>query len=235
MAARKKSKSSARASASKSASRSKKGKVSSRTTKKTASKSVSAKTARSKKKAKVSSRSTKKKLSKATAKKAASKTRTSSKKKVAAKKKATKVRAKAPAPKEVKRRLTSAKINARSGSGGSTADLEFFRQRLEEKRAELLSLYSHDLRAGTESNEDGTEDIVDRANNAYSRELLFSLSDGERAMLIEVEEALARMETGEFGICQHSRQPIPEERLRAVPWARYCIESQELYEKGLLE
>lgn len=114
-------------------------------------------------------------------------------------------------------------------------DLDFYRARLEEKRTQILSLYNAEARHGQESNEDGTEDLVDRANNAYSRELSFSISDSERALLMEVEDALDRLQSGEFGICQHSRRPIPAERLRAVPWARYCIESQELYEKGLLD
>ena len=45
------------------------------------------------------------------------------------------------------------------------------RQRLENQRDEILNMYKQDLRAGQESADDGTEDIVDRANNAYNREL----------------------------------------------------------------
>jgi RNA polymerase-binding transcription factor DksA len=42
-----------------------------------------------------------------------------------------------------------------------------------------------------------------------------------------VEEALARLETGDYGICLHCEDPISPKRLRAVPWARHCISCEE--------
>ncbi len=108
-------------------------------------------------------------------------------------------------------------------------------ERLQNQRAEILNMYKQDLRAGQESADDGTEDIVDRANNAYNRELMFSLSDTERATLLQIENALRRMEEGTYGKCANCGQPINILRLEAVPWARFCIDCQELAEKGLLE
>ena len=109
------------------------------------------------------------------------------------------------------------------------------RERLQRQRAEIVSMYKQDLRAGQESADDGTEDIVDRANNAYNRELMFSLSDNERATLLQIENALARMDDGSYGRCANCGQMISIQRLEAVPWARFCIDCQELAEKGLLE
>jgi DnaK suppressor protein len=109
------------------------------------------------------------------------------------------------------------------------------RERLQNQRAEILNMYKQDLRAGQESADDGTEDIVDRANNAYNRELMFSLSDNERATLLQIENALRRMEEGSYGKCANCGQMINILRLEAVPWARFCIDCQELAEKGLLE
>lgn len=109
------------------------------------------------------------------------------------------------------------------------------RQRLQNQRAEIINMYKQDLRAGQESADDGTEDIVDRANNAYNRELMFSLSDNERATLLQIENALARMDEGSYGRCANCGQTINVLRLEAVPWARFCIDCQELAEKGLLE
>jgi DnaK suppressor protein len=108
-------------------------------------------------------------------------------------------------------------------------------ERLQNQRAEILNMYKQDLRAGQESADDGTEDIVDRANNAYNRELMFSLSDTERSTLLQIENALRRMEEGAYGKCANCGQPINILRLEAVPWARFCIDCQELAEKGLLE
>jgi len=109
------------------------------------------------------------------------------------------------------------------------------RERLQNQRAEILNMYKQDLRAGQESADDGTEDIVDRANNAYNRELMFSLSDNERATLLQIENALRRMDEGTYGRCSNCGQVINILRLEAVPWARFCIDCQELAERGLLE
>jgi DnaK suppressor protein len=109
------------------------------------------------------------------------------------------------------------------------------RERLENQQNEILDMYKQDLRAGQESADDGTEDIVDRANNAYNRELMFSLSDNERSTLLQIENALRRMDEGAYGRCANCGQTINVLRLEAVPWARFCIDCQELAEKGLLE
>jgi DnaK suppressor protein len=109
------------------------------------------------------------------------------------------------------------------------------RERLEKQRDEILSMYKQDLKAGQESADDGTEDIVDRANNAYNRELMFSLSDAERNTLLQIENALRRMDEGAYGRCANCGQNIAPARLDALPWARFCVDCQELAEKGVLE
>lgn len=109
------------------------------------------------------------------------------------------------------------------------------RERLEKQRQEILDMYKQDVRAGQESADDGTEDIVDRANNAYNRELMFSLSDSERQMVLQIEAALRRMDDGVYGRCANCGNTINMRRLEAVPYARFCIDCQELAEKGLLE
>lgn len=112
---------------------------------------------------------------------------------------------------------------------------EAVRQMLESHRNEILALYEQDVRAGQEASDEGSDDVVDRANNAYSRELLFSLSDGERHTLLRIEEALQRLDQGVYGVCANCQRDIRSGRLKAVPWARYCIDCQELAEKGMLE
>jgi DnaK suppressor protein len=117
----------------------------------------------------------------------------------------------------------------------SQDNFQALRERLEKQRQEILDMYKHDVRAGQESADDGTEDIVDRANNAYNRELMFSLSDSERQMVLQIEAALARMDAGAYGRCANCGNAIALRRLEAVPYARFCIDCQELAEKGLLE
>jgi DnaK suppressor protein len=109
------------------------------------------------------------------------------------------------------------------------------RDRLVLQRQEIVNMYKQDVKAGQESADDGTDDIVDRANNSYNRELMFSLSDSERLLLLQIEEALRRMESATYGRCSNCGNSIHPLRLEAVPWARFCIDCQELAEKGLLE
>ena len=113
--------------------------------------------------------------------------------------------------------------------------LEVIRERLLSQRQEIQDLYKHDLRIGQQSSDGASEDIVDRANNAYQREFMFNLSGGERRMLRQVEGALDRLDQGEYGICDHCREPIGSKRLKAVPWARYCVDCQEKEERGSLD
>ena len=114
------------------------------------------------------------------------------------------------------------------------ADIEALRASLEEKRRELVEMYEHDVHVGQESADDSADDSIDRANNSFNRELMFSLSDVERQALILIEEAFERLDKGGYGQCTHCGEHIGLARLKAVPWARYCIGCQESEERGLL-
>ncbi len=113
--------------------------------------------------------------------------------------------------------------------------LEVIRKSLQSQRQEILDLYEHDLRVGQQASDEASEDVVDRANNAYQREFMFNLSGGERKLLRQVEGALERLDLGEYGTCEHCDESIGAQRLKAVPWARYCVECQEKEERGSLE
>jgi DnaK suppressor protein len=112
--------------------------------------------------------------------------------------------------------------------------LERQRVRLQVKKQEILAMYQKDLKSGQESNDSPTEDLVDRANNAYTRELAFSISDSERELMHQIDLAIERLKAGSYGFCLHTGQQIGQARLEAIPWAKYSVEAQELLEKGLL-
>lgn len=109
------------------------------------------------------------------------------------------------------------------------------RERLQTQRAEILALYENDLRAGQAASSESSDDIVDRANNAYNRELNFVLSDQERITLLLIEEALRRLASGEYGTCGHCARMIGLGRLEAMSWAKYCVDCQEMAEDGMLD
>ena len=105
---------------------------------------------------------------------------------------------------------------------------------LRRKQHELLDSYQRDKAAGNAQPDDGIQDLADKAASAYSKELNFSLSDGERNVLMLIDEAFARMRDSAFGVCTNCGNTIGEKRLQAIPWSPYCIDCQELVEKGLL-
>ena len=59
---------------------------------------------------------------------------------------------------------------------------------------------------------------------AVERERDLAMSAQARAMIDEIDAALGRMADGTYGICEVSGQPIPKERLKAIPWARERVE-----------
>jgi len=125
-------------------------------------------------------------------------------------------------------------------AGASTARRRFsmdkrrvaaFRKRLEEKQQELTSFLS---KARDESRAMGAEDSGDQgeeATLAYNRDMLYSQSDTGHSLLKLVEEALERIEDGEFGICEECGRSIGMKRIDAVPWTPYCRDCQEEAER----
>jgi len=106
--------------------------------------------------------------------------------------------------------------------------------KLVQKRQELTKEYDRNKSFGQTKAEDGTEDYVDYAVHSYTKEFLLSLSDLDRKVLRLIEEALARIQDGTYGLCQECGKPVSEKRLEAVPWARHCLECQELEEQSLI-
>ena len=114
-------------------------------------------------------------------------------------------------------------------------ETEKYRRALVEKKDSLSKEMVKNKDAGQENSEEITQDIADKATSSYTKEFLFSLSDGERVLVQQVDQALARIEEGNYGLCTNCGNPIPEKRLDAVPWTPYCVDCMELSEKGLLD
>lgn len=110
--------------------------------------------------------------------------------------------------------------------------LQRYRKELLAKREELLDL----VRSARASEQDagGKEapDLGDRALSTVIRDLSYQLSATDRDILRRVDEALDRIEKGEYGVCVECEKKMQTGRLDAVPWARHCIECQELQDRG---
>ena len=80
-----------------------------------------------------------------------------------------------------------------------------------------------------------TPDPVDLAVRNYSKNVMLAVSENESRQLALIDEALLRIDDEEYGPCQNCQNAINPKRLAAIPWARYCLNCQELLEQGLLD
>src|SRR5947208_2446700 len=70
-------------------------------------------------------------------------------------------------------------------------------------------------------------DPTDRATEEVQTALQVHLSQSDSHLLRAIEDALARIEHGMFGVCESCKRPIAEARLKAVPWTRLCRDCKE--------
>lgn len=73
---------------------------------------------------------------------------------------------------------------------------------------------------------------ADAGSDAYDRDFALSLLGKEQDALYEINEALKRIETGTYGVCEGTGTKIPEERLEAMPFARFSVAYQEKIERS---
>jgi DnaK suppressor protein len=112
--------------------------------------------------------------------------------------------------------------------------LDVYKKRLLTKQEELRGMVSRTELDGRSADDDPTQDPADKAASSYNKEFLFSVSNGDRTLLAQVQEALDRLNDGTFGECVSCGLEMQPKRLEAVPWARHCIPCQEKQEQGLL-
>jgi DnaK suppressor protein len=106
-----------------------------------------------------------------------------------------------------------------------------FRRVLCAARQELLRtvVVTDDELASLAAHEPGA--LVEDSARGATAEQLARLEGRERHELDEIHDALARLETGGFGVCEGCGGAIALERLRAVPWARQCLRCQAKVER----
>ena len=109
-----------------------------------------------------------------------------------------------------------------------------FRDKLLERRESLVGQVQEAELYSRERDSEATQDPADMAANAYTKELLVSMSDNDRQLLKLIDEALDRIENSEYGKCVRCGNAVPDKRLEAVPWARHCLPCQDLHERGML-
>ena len=106
-------------------------------------------------------------------------------------------------------------------------ELEVFRQLLLVKRKQVLEdlgVFQEDQKdsQGTNGTKYSTH-IADEGSDTMARELAFKIAAQGNKYLSSINEALVLIERGEYGVCVNCGDPIPRERLEAVPNAKLCV------------
>lgn len=108
--------------------------------------------------------------------------------------------------------------------------VEYFRQKLQNWRDDLLD----ESRSTVTTLQDGTRnipDVTDRASEETDRALELRTRDRQRKLIAKIDQALRRVEEGEFGYCDVTGEPISLKRLDARPIATMSLEAQERHER----
>ena len=113
------------------------------------------------------------------------------------------------------------------------------RKRLKEERDRLEALLqSFEVQNTEEAERDSFSELshadqhpADLGTETFEREKDFSIRTQIEAEIGDVERALKRLDEGTFGQCEACGKPIGDERLNAVPWARFCVDDQARAER----
>src|SRR5689334_17990951 len=107
---------------------------------------------------------------------------------------------------------------------------EYFRQKLLRWRAELLAESTETLQHLKEESL-LKPDLTDRASLETERSIELRTRDRERKLIAKIDAALSRIDSGTYGYCEETEQPIGVRRLDARPIATLSIEAQERHER----
>jgi len=145
--------------------------------------------------------------------------------------------------KKVVRKKSVAKVSERRVKTHLTrAQLNKFREMLLAKRRDLVGdLTGMEAGALRSSRQSAAGDLssmpthpADVGSDNYEQEFTLGLLESERALLNEIDEALARINDKTYGVCAGTGKPISKARLTARPWAKYTIEYARMIEQGLV-
>ena len=109
--------------------------------------------------------------------------------------------------------------------------LASFRAKLEESRFALIGEVREKYKSKKDDFNKQAADIVDDAVQSYDRQLMMGLGEKEFEKLRLVEEAIEKLDEGQYGICLECEELISEERLTVIPFASHCVDCLEIIEK----
>lgn len=116
----------------------------------------------------------------------------------------------------------------------SRADMNHFRELLLRKRDDLVgdlqSLHDQAFKASDQGN--AANHMADFGSDNYEQDFNLGIIENEEEVVGEIDLALRRIDTGEYGVCLDCHVPVPKPRLEAIPWARQCVTCKSKAERG---
>lgn len=111
--------------------------------------------------------------------------------------------------------------------------LEFYKKLLLKLKDDLV----HDIKNMSDSSGSSMNDssdvsghvqhMADVATDMYDKEFNLGLASHDRVVLQKIDAALKRIKEGTYGFCLGTGKPIAQARLKAIPYAEYCLKYQE--------
>jgi len=108
---------------------------------------------------------------------------------------------------------------------------EYFRRKLLEWKSDILRESKYTLEQLQEESLH-LPDIADRASSETDKAIELRTRDRQRKLISKIDSALRRIETGEYGFCEETGEPIGIHRLEARPIATLSLEAQERHERS---
>ena len=71
------------------------------------------------------------------------------------------------------------------------------------------------------------DDEAARASDSARKDMAVATIERERRTLQQIEAALSQIKKGNYGVCVSCGEPVPDARLKAIPWARVCVRCAE--------
>ena len=118
------------------------------------------------------------------------------------------------------------------GSRLNQKDSKRFKKLLEENKRALLLSAKKTLSEEATFDTDDLPDEIDLASSEYTQSMVFRLRDREKFLLKKIDDALVRIESGTYGICEICEEDISLKRLEARPVTTMCIRCKEEQEKA---
>ena len=105
------------------------------------------------------------------------------------------------------------------------------KEKLLKQKMRIMSLMKENYQMEVMANSEDTIEDGDQAQIYVNQNVSFSLQENSIKTLHDIELALEKIESGNYGICEETGEPIEQKRLEKQPWVRLCLEAQEELER----